>query len=47
MPVLRLKGYRLSAGEVLLMTDYSPISFDGRYFGPIARKQIQSVVRPV
>jgi type IV secretory pathway protease TraF len=35
MPVCRLQGYRLRRGEVLLMSDYSPISFDGRYFGPI------------
>jgi conjugative transfer signal peptidase TraF len=47
MPVCRLQGYRLQAGEVLVMSDYSPISFDSRYFGPIAREQIQAVVRPV
>jgi type IV secretory pathway protease TraF len=34
-------------GEALLMSDYSPSSFDGRYFGPIPRAQIQGVVRPV
>jgi conjugative transfer signal peptidase TraF len=47
LPVWHLKDYRLSAGEVLLMSDYSPSSFDARYFGPIPRAQIQSVVRPV
>jgi conjugative transfer signal peptidase TraF len=47
MPVCRLAGYRLQHGEVLVMSDYSPISFDSRYFGPIPRTQIQSVVRPV
>jgi conjugative transfer signal peptidase TraF len=47
MPVWHLKGYRLGAGEVLLMSDYSPISFDGRYFGPTPRTQIQSVAWPV
>lgn len=47
MPVLRLQDYRLAPGEVLLMSEYSPTSFDGRYFGPIRRAQIQSVVRPV
>jgi conjugative transfer signal peptidase TraF len=47
LPVLRLHDHRLSDGEALLMSDYSPISFDGRYFGPIARARIQTVVRPV
>jgi conjugative transfer signal peptidase TraF len=47
LPVWRLENYRLSAGEVLLMSDYTPNSFDGRYFGPIPRAQILSVVRPV
>ena len=30
-------------GKVLLMSDDSPTSFDGRYFGPIPRARIQSV----
>ena len=47
MPQLRLKDYRLAPGEVLVMSDYSPLSFDGRYFGPIPRAQIQSVAWPV
>jgi conjugative transfer signal peptidase TraF len=47
LPVLRLHDHRLSPGEVLLMSDYSPISFDSRYFGPIPRARIRSVVRPV
>jgi conjugative transfer signal peptidase TraF len=47
MPVLRLSHYRLAPGEVLLMSDFSAWSFDGRYFGPISRSQILSVVRPV
>jgi conjugative transfer signal peptidase TraF len=47
MPVLRLRDYRLEPDEVLLMSDYSPLSFDARYFGPISRTQIQSVVQPV
>ena len=34
-------------GKVLLMSDDSPTSFDGRYFGPIPRAQIQTVVKPV
>jgi conjugative transfer signal peptidase TraF len=47
LPVWHLEGYRLSPGEVLLMSDHSPLRFDGRYFGPIPRAQIRSVVRPV
>ena len=47
MPQQRLKDYRLAPGEVLVMSDYSPLSFDGRYFGPIPRAQIQSVAWPV
>ncbi len=37
----------LGPGEVLLMSDGSPTSFDGRYFGPIPRACIQTVIRPV
>ena len=47
LPQVCLPDYRLGAGEVLLMSDHSPLSFDGRYFGPIPRAQIQAVVRPV
>ena len=42
-----LSDYPLQPGEVLLMSDYSTQSFDGRYFGPIPKALIQSVVRPV
>ncbi len=37
----------LKDNQVLLMSDYNPLSFDGRYFGPINRAQIRSVIRPV
>ncbi len=37
----------LQDNQVLLMSDCNPLSFDGRYFGPIDRAQIRSVVRPV
>jgi conjugative transfer signal peptidase TraF len=30
-----LNDYTLGRDEVLLMSDYSPASFDGRYFGPM------------
>jgi len=37
----------LQDNQVLLMSSYNPLSFDGRYFGPIDRAQIRSVIRPV
>jgi conjugative transfer signal peptidase TraF len=47
LPVYRTEGRTLAPGEVLLMSDFNPLSFDGRYFGPIERGQVQAVVRPV
>ena len=40
-------AYTLSKAQVLLMSDYSPKSFDGRYFGPIHQTGIKGVLRPV
>jgi type IV secretory pathway protease TraF len=37
----------LDDSEYLLLSDVNPQSFDARYFGLIARDQIQQVVRPV
>ena len=46
-----LPQYRLQAvlddSEYLLLSDLNPQSFDARYFGLIARDQIQQVVRPI
>jgi conjugative transfer signal peptidase TraF len=42
-----LSDYQLDAEEVLLMSDYNPASFDGRYFGPVSRTTIQSVIVPI
>jgi conjugative transfer signal peptidase TraF len=42
-----LGDYALGSDEVLLMSDYNPASFDGRYFGPLPRTTIQSVIVPV
>lgn len=39
--------YTLGASALLLMSDISDTSFDGRYFGPIGRSQIKAVIRPV
>ena len=39
--------YTVEASEVLLLSDHSPTSFDGRYFGPIQQTQIRSVIRPI
>ena len=47
MPRYQASTYRLGNGELLLMSDVSNTSFDGRYFGPINRTQVQTVIRPV
>jgi type IV secretory pathway protease TraF len=39
--------YTLGESELLLMTDRSATSFDARYFGPITREHVKSVIRPV
>jgi len=43
----RETAYTLGATQVLLMSDYSQKSFDGRYFGPIEQTAIKGVLRPV
>ena len=37
----------LSVSELMLMSDISSVSFDGRYFGPIDRSQVQAVIEPI
>lgn len=37
----------LSEAEIFLMGDHSPISFDGRYFGPLLEADVQAVVVPL
>jgi type IV secretory pathway protease TraF len=44
---IQANSYTLGNSEVLLMSDVSGTSFDGRYFGPINRSQIKTVIRPV
>jgi len=47
LPRFAADRFTLSASELLLMSDVSGKSFDGRYFGPIDRSQIEGVIRPV
>lgn len=47
MPRYQTMDYTLGNVELLLMSDMSATSFDGRYFGPINRSQIKTVIRPV
>ena len=42
-----LTNYILGPGEILLMSDYSAASFDSRYFGPLSKTQITSVIVPL
>jgi conjugative transfer signal peptidase TraF len=48
-PLSPVKAYIKSLDDrtVLLMSDYSPKSFDARYFGLMDKAQIISMVRPV
>ncbi len=45
-PAIR-EVYTLGKSELLLMTDRSASSFDGRYFGAVTKSQIISTVLPV
>ncbi len=47
LPRYQADHYTIGNTELLLMSDVSGTSFDGRYFGPISRSQIQGVIRPV
>jgi conjugative transfer signal peptidase TraF len=39
-------SFRVTEEEVLMLSDYSPLSFDGRYFGVVPRAQLEEVVKP-
>ncbi|ARO88822.1 conjugative transfer signal peptidase TraF [Nitrosospira lacus] len=47
MPRYPSGTYTLGKSELLLMSDMSATSFDGRYFGPVDLSQIKGVIRPV
>lgn len=47
LPDYEHNSYTLGDDEVLLMSDVSALSFDSRYFGPIPRAQIETVISPV
>jgi conjugative transfer signal peptidase TraF len=47
LPHRSAERYTLGTSELLLMTDRSATSFDARYFGPVTRDQVKSVIRPV
>lgn len=47
LPRYPSNSFRLGNADVLLMSDVSATSFDGRYFGPVNRSQIKSVISPV
>lgn len=47
LPHYRIDHKTLDADEVLMMSDVSGTSFDSRYFGPVNRSQIKTVIVPV
>lgn len=47
LPRYQSSQYTLGSNELLLMSDVSSSSFDARYFGPVDRSQVKSVIRPI
>jgi len=47
LPRYQANGYVLGDAEVLLMSDGSATSFDGRYFGPVSRAQLKTAIKPI
>ncbi|SDO52992.1 conjugative transfer signal peptidase TraF [Pseudomonas jinjuensis] len=46
MPHPQPPRFQLASGEVLMLSDYSRLSFDGRYFGAVPQAQLGEVVKP-
>lgn len=40
-------NYQLKENEVLTMTNQSPWSFDGRYYGLVSTRQIKGMLKPI
>lgn len=47
MPVTLGAAYTLAPKQLLLMGVGNPLSFDGRYYGPVGEETIVSVLKPV
>lgn len=47
LPRFHADAYPLGAAEVLLMSPLSRTAFDARYFGPLDRAQIRTVLTPL
>lgn len=47
LPRYQANSYVLDQAEVLLMSDGSATSFDGRYFGPVSRAQFKTAIKPI
>lgn len=47
MPRYSFNHYKLGKSELLLMSDVSETSFDGRYFGPVDAGQVRGVIKPL
>ncbi len=47
LPRFRVNDHELAASELMLMSDTNSRSFDARYFGPVHRAHIQSLIYPV
>ncbi|HCD9261994.1 TPA: conjugative transfer signal peptidase TraF [Legionella pneumophila] len=47
LPHAHYQNLTVTSSHLLLMTDNSELSFDGRYFGLINRSQVKAVMSPI